>query len=109
VGLLVLLVLLLLAVVVVVLARRRKDGRDDWEIDLDHELELGTVLGTGGFGEVYRATWKGTEVAVKKMVLASSDRSTKEMEKNFRDEVNTAHDTRHTAHGRGHTAQDTLN
>lgn len=29
------------------------------------ELEWGEVLGAGGFGEVRKATWRGTEVAVK--------------------------------------------
>ncbi|XP_008122413.2 mitogen-activated protein kinase kinase kinase 21 isoform X1 [Anolis carolinensis] len=34
------------------------------EIDFQH-LELQEIIGVGGFGKVYRATWKGQEVAVK--------------------------------------------
>lgn len=34
------------------------------EIDFQH-LELQEVIGVGGFGKVYRAIWKGQEVAVK--------------------------------------------
>ncbi|KAJ7416596.1 hypothetical protein WISP_70066 [Willisornis vidua] len=34
------------------------------EIDFEH-LELQEIIGVGGFGKVYRATWRGREVAVK--------------------------------------------
>ncbi|NXP76729.1 M3K21 kinase, partial [Ramphastos sulfuratus] len=34
------------------------------EIDFQH-LELQEIIGVGGFGKVYRATWQGREVAVK--------------------------------------------
>jgi serine/threonine protein kinase len=61
--------------------QRRTKG--DWEIDYS-ELEMGEQLGTGGYGEVNKAMWKGTEVAVKMMVSASV---TKDMERDFRDEV----------------------
>ncbi len=51
----------------------------------DHtELEMGDLLGAGGYGEVYRAMWKGTDVAVKMM---TSEVVTKEMQRNFIDEV----------------------
>ncbi len=51
----------------------------------DHtELEMGDLLGAGGYGEVYRAMWKGTDVAVKMM---TSEVVTKEMQKNFTEEV----------------------
>jgi hypothetical protein len=75
--------LLVFIVVLLVLVQRKGKGNDNWEIRYD-ELEVGEHLGTGGFGEVHRATWKGTEVAVKVM---ASDRITKEMEKSFKDEV----------------------
>jgi serine/threonine protein kinase len=81
---------LLIAVLVVAVVRKGKK-HDDWEIRYD-ELEVGEHLGTGGFGEVYRATWKGTEVAVKVM---ASDRISKEMEKSFKDEVRVMTSLRH--------------
>ncbi len=63
--------------------RRRGDPDKDWEIDYD-ELTVGPQLGVGGYGEVYRALWKGTEVAVKVM---PADRITRDMEKSFKEEV----------------------
>lgn len=56
---------------------------NDWEININ-ELEFGELLGTGSFGQVHRGTWKGTEVAIKKIISADV---TREQEKNFRDEV----------------------
>ncbi len=32
-------------------------------------LELGQMIGSGGYGDVYRATWQGIEVAVKQLHL----------------------------------------
>lgn len=50
-------------------AAARGGGRGDpagtlTEIDFQH-LELQEIIGVGGFGKVYRATWRGREVAVK--------------------------------------------
>lgn len=64
-------------------SRLQRRTKGDWEIDYS-ELEMGEQLGTGGYGEVNKAMWKGTEVAVKMMVSASV---TKDMERDFRDEV----------------------
>jgi len=88
---LVFLVLVCALVALFVYARRNRRGKDDWEIDAD-ELEMGAHLGTGGFGEVHRAMWKGTEVAVKMMTSANV---TRDMERNFKDEVRVMTALRH--------------
>lgn len=67
----------------VILIKRNKRQKDEWEIDVN-ELETNEQLGAGGYGEVYRATWKGTEVAVKFM---TAEVVTKDMVRNFKDEV----------------------
>jgi len=35
------------------MASKRRNQRHDWEISMD-ELEMGEILGAGGFGEVYK-------------------------------------------------------
>jgi predicted Ser/Thr protein kinase len=64
-------------VALLIVIKRRSD---DWEIEYD-ELEVGEQLGAGSYGAVHKATWKGTEVAVKVMV---SEKITKDMEKTSR-------------------------
>ncbi len=49
---------------------------------------MGDLLGAGGYGEVYRAVWKGTDVAVK---MISSEVATKEMQRDFVAEVRTSY------------------
>jgi serine/threonine protein kinase len=83
--------LVALIVVLMIIIRRKGNKSDDWEIDYS-ELDVGEHLGAGGFGEVHRATWKGTEVAVKVM---TSEKITKEMEKSFKDEVRVMTSLRH--------------
>ncbi|KAL3498612.1 hypothetical protein ACH5RR_041344 [Cinchona calisaya] len=39
----------------------------EWEIPWD-DLQIGERIGIGSYGEVYRADWNGTEVAVKKFM-----------------------------------------
>jgi type III secretory pathway component EscV len=70
---------------------RKRRLRSEWEINYD-ELDMGEQLGVGGFGEVRKAMWKGTEVAVKTIV---SVHVTKEMERNFQEEVRVMTALRH--------------
>lgn len=71
-------------ILVLVLALRYRNNRtDDWEVNYA-EIEIGEQLGAGGYGQVYKGVWKGTEVAVK---VIAAEKITKEMEKNFKDEV----------------------
>jgi preprotein translocase subunit YajC len=84
--------LLLAFILVLFFVIKRKGNRsDDWEISYD-ELEVGEHLGSGGYGEVHKAIWKGTEVAVKVM---ASDKISKEMEKGFKEEVRVMTSLRH--------------
>jgi serine/threonine protein kinase len=53
----------------------------DLNISYDH------VLGTGGFGTVYKATWQGKAVAVKVPNLVSDIVKTKEIQEEFVDEI----------------------
>lgn len=56
-------------------ARQSSDrgGRPHWEIDWE-ELELkGDRIGIGSFGEVFRGTWRHTDVAVKKILEQNLD------------------------------------
>lgn len=39
----------------------------EWEIEAD-ELTLGPRIGIGSFGEVFRGTWRHTDVAVKRFL-----------------------------------------
>nr|WIL04199.1 serine/threonine-protein kinase/receptor [Cedratvirus lena] len=70
---------------------RRKEEDSVWQISMD-ELELGEDLGRGGFGEVNKALWKGTEVAVKTIL---SSHVNKETEKAFQDEIKVMTTLRH--------------
>jgi serine/threonine protein kinase len=50
------------------------------------------MLGRGGFGEVHKGRWKGTEVAVKTI---SAEHITREMKKSFSDETSIMSRLRH--------------
>lgn len=90
VALCVLLLCLILAVVCFTRLSRRK--REEWNLNWD-ELEMGEALGMGGYGEVFKAKWRGTEVAVK--MVASNTQVSKEMQKSFTDEIHVMTTLRH--------------
>lgn len=83
-----LLVLLLVVALVVARLRRRRE-HNSWEIDFA-ELEMGPQLGAGGFGEVHRAVWKGTDVAVK---VVSAHNTNKAAWDNFKQVTDILHQT----------------
>jgi hypothetical protein len=60
------------------------DAAGAWEID-PHEVTLGPRIGIGSYGEVYKGTWRGTEVAVKRFI-EQQDLSP-QLVQEFRDEV----------------------
>jgi hypothetical protein len=74
----------MLVAAVLFLAQRVKNRRQEWDIDWN-DLEVGEELGMGGHGEVFRAKWRGTEVAVK--MLASNVPVTRDMQRCFSEEV----------------------
>nr|WIL03466.1 serine/threonine kinase [Cedratvirus plubellavi] len=90
VGLVLCCCFLILFLVLFFTLRRNKEN-NDWEIDMD-ELEMGEDLGRGGFGEVNKALWKGTEVAVKTILSSNLN---KDAEKAFREEINVMTALRH--------------
>eukprot|EP00898_Chlorokybus_atmophyticus_P005628 jgi/Chlat1/6066/Chrsp4S06345 len=64
----------------------RVDPSQEWEIDpTELDLSAGKLVGTGAFGEIWKVQWRGTEVAVKKMLqtLETDIVATQE----FRDEI----------------------
>ena len=79
-------------VLVYLLARRGRGKREDWDIDWK-DLEIGEELGMGGHGEVFKAKWRGTEVAVK--MLAANVTVTKDMQRCFAGEVEVMAKLRH--------------
>jgi hypothetical protein len=64
---------------------------EEWMIDVS-EIEFAELLGVGGFGEVRKAVWRGTEVAVK---TVASCNVTHDMRNAFIDEVRVMTSLRH--------------
>ncbi|GER47256.1 protein kinase [Striga asiatica] len=66
----------------------------DWEID-PHELDFSssTLIGKGSFGEILKACWRGTPVAIKRILPNLSD--DKLVIQDFRHEVNLLVKLRH--------------
>lgn len=54
---------------------------DDWEIDFA-DIKLGSRIGIGSYGEVYKGVWRHTEVAVKKLLEQEvSEQTMKELKR----------------------------
>ncbi len=87
----VLVITALVAGIIVVLMRNRR-AREEWQISID-ELEMGSKIGAGGFGEVFRAVWRGSDVAVKMLNFDSS--MSKENRISFVDEMRVMSTLRH--------------
>jgi serine/threonine protein kinase len=73
-----------LIVAMLLVLRQNRRRREEWHVDWS-EIELGEAIGMGGYGEVYRAKWRGTDVAVK--LVAANTQITKDMQRNFAEEV----------------------
>lgn len=67
------------------------DKPAEWEIEYE-EVELDKLVGKGGYGEVYRGVWRGTEVAIKKLLVQKME---KKHLKEFKHEINLMSKLRH--------------
>jgi len=74
----------LLLICALVTVARKNRSKNDYEIDFK-ELIIGNRIGFGSYGNVHKAEWKGTEVAVK--VMGNSKKIAKEATKHFNQEV----------------------
>ncbi|ELR18280.1 protein kinase domain containing protein [Acanthamoeba castellanii str. Neff] len=92
-------VLLLLFAFVCVLAAlgvgivRRKRERPAWDASIS-DIEFGDLIGTGGNGDIHKAKWRGTEVAVKTFAAHRTHFSRDELQK-LRGEVDIMNSMRH--------------
>ncbi|KAH7429359.1 hypothetical protein KP509_09G043400 [Ceratopteris richardii] len=58
----------------------------DWRVDPSElDFSKGMVIGKGSFGEIWKATWRGTPVAVKKILASLSEDES--IIKHFKEEV----------------------
>jgi hypothetical protein len=62
--------LLLFAVTLDFLCREERMAQ--WKVNFD-DLDLGERIGKGNFGEVYKGTYLGTDVAIKKLFFVDDD------------------------------------
>ena len=69
----------------------RMGDTKDWEIKIQ-DLEFGQRIGIGSYGEVYKGKWRGTEVAIKRLLEQKLSPSTV---RDFRLEVNLLSKLRH--------------
>ncbi|QDZ24812.1 serine/threonine protein kinase [Chloropicon primus] len=67
------------------------DGDSQWNIKVE-DVTFGDRVGIGSFGEVYRGMWRGTEVAVKKLI---DQDITEESKQEFLGEVSIMRRLRH--------------
>lgn len=60
---------LILVILGFIFAAKRKRHGEEWVIDVN-EIDFGENIGTGGYGQVKKAIWRGTEVAVKTLITS---------------------------------------
>jgi len=91
VFLIVLLLVVVTALIFFIVWRITRREEEEWNVDHD-EIEFGERLGAGAFGEVFKGSWKGTEVAIKVMHTGNVS---KEMKNNFIEEMRVMNTLRH--------------
>jgi len=79
--------------------RSRQTGHDKWERGSDWEVRPSEInceelIGAGSTSEVYRATWRGTDVAVKRMNIIDTSFNSKALQE-FRMELDILSRLRH--------------
>eukprot|EP00899_Mesostigma_viride_P028315 jgi/Mesvir1/8669/Mv02609-RA.1 len=69
----------------------RVAGSDDWEINV-RDLTLGTKVASGSFGDLYKGTYFGQEVAIK---VLKTERLSSNLQREFAQEVSIMRKVRH--------------
>eukprot|EP00475_Leptophrys_vorax_P045521 TRINITY_DN9473_c0_g1_i4.p1 TRINITY_DN9473_c0_g1~~TRINITY_DN9473_c0_g1_i4.p1 ORF type:complete len:501 (-),score=99.67 TRINITY_DN9473_c0_g1_i4:534-1964(-) len=73
--------------------KKKPDKRVEYDDEIDfNEIELKERIGLGGFAEVFKGEWRGTEVAVKKLL---PNKQTKESIEEFKTEIDMMRKLRH--------------